>query len=73
MTRIQAIAAVIGATISHFWAKKYPHGFQVYCYAVAAGMIAGEGMGGFIGACLELGGVSGSKYGSNIACPVNSC
>ncbi|KAI7408315.1 hypothetical protein KC328_g27 [Hortaea werneckii] len=51
-----AIAAVIGATISHFWAKKWPKNFAVYCYAVAAGMIAGEGMGGFIGACLELGG-----------------
>jgi len=68
-----AVAAVIGATISHYWAKKAPKNFGVYCYAVAAGMIAGEGMGGFIGACLELGGVSGSTYGSGIACPMNSC
>jgi len=68
-----AIAAVIGATISHFWAKRYPKNFGVYCYAVAAGMIAGEGMGGFVGACLELGGVAGSTYGSNIACPAGSC
>ncbi|KAI7714845.1 oligopeptide transporter [Hortaea werneckii] len=68
-----AIAAVIGATISHFWAKKWPKNFAVYCYAVAAGMIAGEGMGGFIGACLELGGVSGSTYGTGIACPMGSC
>jgi len=66
-------ASLIGALISHFWAKKSPVSFNVYCYAVAAGLIAGEGLGGFIGACLELGGVSGSTYGSNIACPANAC
>ncbi|OQO03253.1 hypothetical protein B0A48_11509 [Cryoendolithus antarcticus] len=52
-----AIAAVMGAHISHAWARRYPENFRIYMYAVAAGMIAGEGLGGFVGACLELGGV----------------
>nr|OQO25539.1 hypothetical protein B0A51_06577 [Rachicladosporium sp. CCFEE 5018] len=68
-----AIAAVMGAHISHAWARRYPENFRIYMYAVAAGMIAGEGLGGFVGACLELGGVSGSTYGSGIACPLGSC
>ncbi|TKX22412.1 oligopeptide transporter-like protein 1 [Elsinoe australis] len=52
-------AMLIGAIVAHFWAKKRAASFDMYCYAVAAGLIAGEGLGGVVGACLELGGVSG--------------
>lgn len=66
-------AMLMGAIFSHFWAKKYAKSFDMYCYAIAAGLIAGEGLGGVVGACLELGGVSGSKLGTNLGCPALSC
>jgi uncharacterized oligopeptide transporter (OPT) family protein len=68
-----ATATLIGATISYVWARKWPKTFEMYCYAVCAGMIAGEGLGGVVGAALELGGVSGSVYGTQVGCPGNSC
>ncbi|KAL5326356.1 hypothetical protein ACEPPN_004040 [Leptodophora sp. 'Broadleaf-Isolate-01'] len=66
-------AALIGAIIAALWIKFKPHSFKIYGYAVAAGLIAGEGMGGVIGACLQLGGVSGDVYGTQIGCPGLSC
>jgi hypothetical protein len=42
-------------------------------YAIAAGMIAGEGLGGVVGAALQLGGVSGDVKGTMIGCPALSC
>lgn len=66
-------ATLTGAIISHFWAKKWPANFETYCYAIAAGLIAGEGLGGVVGAILELTGKSGSVYGTGIGCPDNSC
>lgn len=66
-------ATLGGAIISHFWEKRNPKNFERYCFAVAAGLIAGEGLGGVIGAALQLGGVAGDVYGTNIGCPLNSC
>ncbi|PNS18116.1 hypothetical protein CAC42_3561 [Sphaceloma murrayae] len=66
-------AMLIGAITAHIWAKKSAKSFDMYCYAIAAGLIAGEGLGGVVGACLELGGVSGSKLGTNLGCPALSC
>lgn len=66
-------AALIGAIIAALWTKFKPKSFEIYGYAVAAGLIAGEGMGGVIGACLQLGGVSGDVYGTQIGCPALSC
>jgi uncharacterized oligopeptide transporter (OPT) family protein len=60
---------VIGALISHIWSKKHFKSWELLGYAVAAGLIAGEGIGGVINAILELAGVSGEKYGSNVLCP----
>jgi len=36
----------------------------MYMYAVAAGFIAGEGMGGIVTAVLQIAGVSGAFYGT---------
>ncbi|EHA47197.1 hypothetical protein MGG_04248 [Pyricularia oryzae 70-15] len=66
-------AALAGALIAHFWRKYRPASWETYGYAVAAGAIAGEGMGGVIGAVLQLAEVSGDIYGTNIACPADSC
>jgi uncharacterized oligopeptide transporter (OPT) family protein len=66
-------ATLIGAIIAALWTKYKPKSFELYGYAVAAGLIAGEGMGGVIGAILQLTGVSGDIYGTQIGCPALSC
>lgn len=66
-------ARLMGATVSHFWQKKNPASFETYCFAVAAGLIAGEGLGGVIGAALQLAGVSGDVYGTTAGSPGDSC
>ncbi|RDW67633.1 hypothetical protein BP6252_09029 [Coleophoma cylindrospora] len=65
-------AALLGALIAACWIKFRPQSWEIYGYAVAAGMIAGEGMGGVVGACLQLGGVI-EGYATNVGCPANSC
>jgi uncharacterized oligopeptide transporter (OPT) family protein len=43
-------------------------------FAVAAGLIAGEGIGGVVNAIFQIAGIAGpDPYGTQIACPVNSC
>ncbi|KAF2150022.1 oligopeptide transporter [Myriangium duriaei CBS 260.36] len=66
-------AMVIGSAIVHFWVKRNPHSFDIYGFAIAAGLIAGEGIGGVINAIFQIAGIGGDKYGSNIACPADSC
>ncbi|OCK81683.1 oligopeptide transporter [Lepidopterella palustris CBS 459.81] len=70
---VYGTAMVIGSTWAHVWMKKNPRTFDVFGYAVAAGLIAGEGIGGVINAIFQVAGISGDKYGTNIACPQNSC
>ncbi|GKT47522.1 putative metallocarboxypeptidase ECM14 [Colletotrichum spaethianum] len=67
-------AAFVGAIIAFIWRRWKPASFELYGYAIAAGMIAGEGMGGVIGAALQLGNVSSDRYGTGgLACPMESC
>ncbi|KAK1460510.1 oligopeptide transporter [Colletotrichum cuscutae] len=67
-------AAFVGAIIAFIWRRWKPASFEIACYAIAAGMIAGEGMGGVIGAALQLGNVSSDRYGTGgLACPDNAC
>ncbi|KAI0474896.1 OPT superfamily oligopeptide transporter [Xylariaceae sp. FL0804] len=63
-------AMAFGATLAALWRRNYPAAFAMYCYAIAAGMIAGEGLGGIVGAILQVAGVSGSYYGAGIGCPM---
>ncbi|RPA81593.1 OPT superfamily oligopeptide transporter [Ascobolus immersus RN42] len=72
-TTIYGNAMLVGALVAHFWAKKWPVNFDVYCYGIAAGAIAGEGMGGVINAILQVADVAGDKYGTNIGCPGDQC
>jgi len=66
-------AALIGASIAWVWGRYRPKSFETYGFPIASGLIAGEGMGGVIGACLTLGGVSGDVLGTNLGCPGLSC
>lgn len=66
-------ATVMGSILSTVWMKKNKVQFEKYGYAVAAGFIAGEGIGGVINAIFQIAGISGDVYGSQIACPGDSC
>ncbi|KAK8096932.1 oligopeptide transporter [Apiospora kogelbergensis] len=70
---VYSSASLLGATIGHIWMKKRRANYDLYCYAVAAGLIAGEGLGGVVGAALQLGGVSGDLYGTHVGCPLERC
>lgn len=68
------LAMLIGAVPCYFWAKRNPKSFDVYGYAIAAGLIAGEGIGGVINAVFQIAGISGpDPYGTQIACPAMVC
>ncbi|KAF1992316.1 oligopeptide transporter [Aulographum hederae CBS 113979] len=67
------LAMIIGAVPCFFWAKKHAKSFDVYAYAIAAGLIAGEGIGGVVNAIFQVAGISGDIYGSTIACPAGLC
>jgi len=60
---------IMGSSLALIWAKKNPTRFDLIGYPIAAGLIAGEGIGGVLNAILQVVGVAGSKYGSFIACP----
>ncbi|EGN94830.1 hypothetical protein SERLA73DRAFT_114279 [Serpula lacrymans var. lacrymans S7.3] len=63
------LAMFFGSTVAFFWRQKFFANYQMYCYAVAAGFIAGEGLGGIVNAVLTIAGVSGAIYGTSIGCP----
>ena len=62
-------AMALGSTAVFFWKRNYPAAAGMYCYAIAAGFIAGEGLGGIVGAVLQVAKVSGSYFGTSIGCP----
>ncbi|PSK46092.1 hypothetical protein B9Z65_5060 [Elsinoe australis] len=67
-------AMLMGALPAYFWAKKNPQHFDIYGYAVAAGLIAGEGIGGVINAIFQIAGIAGpDPYGTQVGCPALSC
>lgn len=67
-------AMVIGSVPAYFWAKRYPKHFDIYGFAVAAGLIAGEGIGGVINAIFEIAGIAGpTPYGTQVGCPALAC
>ena len=55
------------------WKKYFPNHWELYAYSVAAGMIAGEGLGGVVNAIITIAGADGETYGSFIACPFEIC
>ncbi|TRM63530.1 OPT oligopeptide transporter protein-domain-containing protein [Schizophyllum amplum] len=64
------IAMFAGSTFNWFWKRKNPESFDMYMFAISAGLLAGEGLGGVFNALLAVVGVSGSDgYGTGIGCP----
>ncbi|KAK6330475.1 hypothetical protein TWF696_003366 [Orbilia brochopaga] len=66
-------AMSIGATTAFVWLKRWPVGYEIYCFSVAAGLIAGEGIGGVINALFQVVNISGNTVGTGIGCPARSC
>ncbi|KAG6899675.1 hypothetical protein C0993_008029, partial [Termitomyces sp. T159_Od127] len=56
-----SIAMVFGCTFNTFWKRSNPASFDMYMFAVAAGLVAGEGLGGVFQALLAIIGVDGSS------------
>ena len=70
---IYAIAILMGALLTWYWMKNSARSFDKYGYAVAAGWIAGEGIGGVINAVIQIIGISGEAFGTRIGCPGGVC
>ena len=64
-----AIAMSVGAIIALLWQKRSASSWEVWGFALAAGLIAGEGIGGVITAAFVIGGIDGGVYGSAVGCP----
>jgi len=66
-------SALFGAIIAKLWRHYNLAAFDIYCYAIAAGFIAGEGLGGVVAAVLQIADVSGDRYGTTVGCPGGYC
>lgn len=62
-------AMAVGAILSYIWLKRSPASWENYAYSLAAGLSAGEGIGGVINAILQVAGVAGDSKGSAVGCP----
>ncbi|KAG1733721.1 hypothetical protein EDB19DRAFT_1830851 [Suillus lakei] len=63
------LAMFFGSTLAFFWRRMFFNNYQMYCFAVAAGFIAGEGLGGIVNAIFTISGISGATYGTSVGCP----
>lgn len=70
---IYGTAMVIGAIVAAFWSKRNQKSFDTYGFAIAAGMMAGEGIGGVVNAVLQIVGLSGDVFGTTVGCPAGKC
>jgi uncharacterized oligopeptide transporter (OPT) family protein len=70
---VYGTAMLIGAGSAWIWSKKSPRSFEMFRYAVSAGFMAGEGIGGVINAALTILGVDGDTFGSQVLCPGGRC
>lgn len=64
-----ANAVLAGSITAYIWQKRSPKSFGGYAFAIAAGLVAGEGLAGVVNAALTLGNVDGGSVGSPIATP----
>ncbi|KXN85831.1 putative metal-nicotianamine transporter YSL7 [Leucoagaricus sp. SymC.cos] len=64
------IAMAAGSLYCYYWQKRNPASYDMYMFAVSAGLLAGEGLGGVFQALLAIIGVDGgSGFGTAIGCP----
>lgn len=70
---IYATAMLMGALLAWYWMNSDAKSFHLWGHAVAAGWIAGEGIGGVVNAGLQISGLSGDVYGTVVGCPGGAC
>jgi hypothetical protein len=51
----------VGSLYCYFWQKRNPASYDMYMFAVSAGMLAGEGLGGVFQALLAILNVDGGR------------
>lgn len=66
-------AMLIGASTAGLWNAQSPRTFGMYGTALAAGLMAGEGIGGVVNAALTIMGVDFDAIGTNVLCPAGKC
>jgi uncharacterized oligopeptide transporter (OPT) family protein len=65
-----SVAMAAGSLFNYMWHRRNPKGHEMYMFAIAAGMLAGEGLGGVFQALLAVAKVDGGAgYGTVIGCP----
>ncbi|RYP05868.1 hypothetical protein DL764_003511 [Monosporascus ibericus] len=62
-----------GALAALAWRRADRNGHARYAFAVAAGLVAGEGVGGTINCVLTILGVGGQELGTTVGCPAGTC
>jgi uncharacterized oligopeptide transporter (OPT) family protein len=67
------ITMMMGAMVAAIWKRKYLEGYEKYGYAVAAGLVAGEGIGGTVNCVLSILGIGGQQWSIGIGCPAGEC
>lgn len=67
------LAMTMGALLARVWRCRRPDGFEKYAFAAAAGLIAGEGVGGSINGVLTIIGLGGRRWGTTWGCPDGRC
>jgi len=65
-------AMCIGALVSWHWSRRNKRSWEMYGYAIAAGGMAGEGLGGVVNAVLMILGIGGGT-GLTWGCPAGIC
>ncbi|MCJ1309402.1 hypothetical protein MMC25_003061 [Agyrium rufum] len=70
---IYSTAMAMGALVAWTWSRKYPASWELYGHAIAAGLMAGEGIGGVINAGLATLGISSETIGTQVGCPGGVC
>ncbi|TFK64265.1 OPT oligopeptide transporter [Pluteus cervinus] len=63
------IAMAAGSIYTWNWHRRNPASYDMYMFAVSAGLLAGEGLGGVFQALLAVVGVDGGSFGTAIGCP----
>jgi uncharacterized oligopeptide transporter (OPT) family protein len=66
-----SIAMGFGSLFAYFWFKKNPKSYDMYGFAVSAGMLAGEGLGGVFQALLSVAGALKPENGIAVGCPMD--
>lgn len=64
-----SLIMAVAASINWWWERSNPNSFDMYGFPLAAGLVAGEGIGGVMNAILAVAKVDGGVYGTAIGCP----